>query len=1112
MCVNTNTLYAKKSPLNMDVSQKLENRTVKDIFDFVESNSQYIFIYGSDVLTLLDAEVSIDTSGMGMVDIIREVASRAKLEYSINERQVNLYAKAPQQAVAKAKTILAKGQILDDQGMSVPGANVIVKGNPSIGTITDLNGLFSLEVPEGSTIVVSFIGFKPFEYKAQHQILKIVELLPDTELLDEVVITAYGTGQKKASVVGSIQTVRPQELQMPSSNLSNSFAGKLAGVVSYQRTGMPGDNSSDFFIRGISTISGATSPLIVIDGVEASKADLDALDPEIIDGFSILKDATATAMYGTRGANGVMIVTTKSGVDTEKPFIGSRVETYITTPTKLPKFVNGPSYMRLYNEAVTSQGSGDVLFTDEQIRSTELGLNPYLFPNVNWYDEIFRDVAFNQKANFNIRGGSKRITYFMNVSMNHETGMLKNNSKDYYSYNNSINVYKYTFQNNIDFKMSKSSSIALNLSALIDDIRYPGTGMGSIYSSIMNTNPVNFPIEFPNEGEKWVKWGSKAGGNYTGEANPMHNATNGYEDRFASTVRANLTFRQKLDFLTKGLEFKAIASFKNWSRTDTKRTQGANFYHVTDYNKAPDGTYTYEVSPLGTPSKPILNTNRSTYGDRQIYFESSLNYNRNFDKHDVGGLLIYSMKEIAQNTGNGLLASLPQRKISVAGRANYAYDNKYLFEFNAGYNGTENFAKGKRFGFFPAVAVGWNISQEKFWKSIKHVVSNLKLKASYGLVGNDRIGGERFIYLADVTLVNDKLNYQTGYGDNKQSFNGVTYNRFANPDISWEIGEKLNIGFDLTLFNGLDISLDVFKETRKDIFQEMKSIPNYLGTAQTKIFGNLAKVENKGIDMSYSYNKDISKDLSISFRGTFTYSKNKVLEYNEAPGTRPANSIIGHSINLHYGYVTNGLYIDEADIANNPTSTLGNIRVSPGDIKYVDQPDIDGVYDGRIDGNDRVALGYPTVPQITYGFGPSLIYKNWDFSFFFTGAARTSLMMSGFHPFGSQIDRNVLQFIADDYWSPTNQNVNAKYPRLTKYDNNHNTQGSDFWLRNGRYLKLKELEVGCKINKMFRVYVSGSNLLTFSPFKHWDPEMGGGAGLKYPTQRIFNLGVQMTFK
>lgn len=1016
---------------------------------------------------------------------------------------------------------LLTGHVSDSKtGEPVIGAAIQAQGRTD-GVITDINGDFTMTVLDNYVLTVSSLGYVSQTVQVGTQTRLTIQLVPDTELLDEVVVTAFGVGQKKESLVGSVQLVRPESLEVPAANLSTAFAGRLAGVVSYQRSGMPGQNGSDFYIRGISTISGVTSPLIVLDGVEISAGDLNAIDPEIIEGFSILKDATATAMYGTRGANGVMIIKTKSGKDLDKPIIGFRVESNVTTPTRLPQFVDGYRYMELFNEAVTNQGTGDILYTPEQIEGTRLNLNPYVFPNVNWYDEIFKNFAFNQKANFNIRGGTGKINYFMNLTVNHETGMLKNRSKDFFSYNNGIDVVTYAFQNNIDFHMSKSSTISLHLNAQLNDVTAPAINnnetspngqMNSIYSSIMDNNPVQFPAYYPAGDEKWIKWGAYSGGNDQGATNPLAQATRGYGNSFASTIIANLDFEQKLDAITEGLRFKAMVSFRNWSKTTTNRSQGLNRYSLDKYSVNPDGSYDLTVVPIGTPSKPVLSTNRIVEGDHRIYFQSFIDYNREFGRHSVSGLILFNMDQYALNTGTDLISSLPRRKIGYAARLSYDYAHRYLLEFNVGYNGSENFAKGHRYGFFPSVAAGWNVSQERFWAPVKPVISGLKLRGSYGLVGNDQIGGERFIYMADVDL-DGSPSFVTGYGQgNTQSLSGPVYTRFQNDDITWEVGRKLNLGVDLELFGDMNLTVDVFREIRSNIFQQKLSIPNYLGTAESKIYGNLAKVKNYGFDVSAEYGKRIGTDLFVQFLGTFTFARNVVLEYDEAPGTRPALSKIGHSVNTIYGYVTDGLYIDQADIDANPESMLGNIAIAPGDIKYVDQPDKNGVYDGKITNDDRVAMGYPTIPEIIYGFGPTVSYRNWDFSLFFQGAARTSLMMSGFHPFGAQYNRNVLSFIADDHWSPTNQDRNARYPRLTKYENNHNSTSSDFWLRNGSFLKLKNAEIGYNFRKKnVRIYINGMNLLTFSEFKLWDPEMGGGAGLSYPTQRTFNVGLQVTF-
>ena len=1000
-----------------------------------------------------------------------------------------------------------EGVVVDETGEPIIGVNVRIKGNSTLGAITDYDGKFVINASEKDILILSYIGYKTQEVKVGNQKSLRIKMKEDSETLGEVVVTAFGTGQKKESIVGSIQTVRPNDLKVPSANLSNSFAGRLSGVIAYQRSGQPGSNGSDFYIRGISTLSGMTSPLIILDGVEVSSSDLDALDPEIIEGFSILKDATATAMYGTRGANGVMIVTTKSGADLEKPIIGVRVETNITQPTKVPSFVDGYRYMELYNEAVTNEGTGNILYTNEQIENTRNGVNPYIWPNVDWYGALFKDLAFNQKANFNIRGGTKKITYFMNVGANHETGMLNN-----------IDLMKYTFQNNIDFHMSKTSTISLHLNVQLNDLTQPNTSVGDLYGAVMNSNPVDFPIAYPADGvNNWIYWGAYAGGNDQGAVNPMASLTNGYTDIFESTVMANIDFEQKLDFLLKGLRFKALFSYKNYNKTTTSRSQGINRYTLTGYTQNADGTYNLNISPFGSsnPSKPVLSTTSSVSGDRRIYFQSYVDYMNKFGDHNVSGMLLWNIDQYDNNAPSGLVASLPRRKMGFAGRLSYDYANRYMLEVNAGYNGSENFAKGHKWGFFPSVAVGWNVSQESFFEPLKDVVSSLKLRASYGLVGNDQLldssgGLIRFIYMSDITLQSDNAGFTTG--DKQQvSLKGPVYTRYQNNDLTWEVGEKLNVGLDMQLFNSVNVTVDAFREIRRDIFQQRYSIPNYLGTASTAVYGNLAKVKNYGFDLSLDYGKQINKDLAIQFKGTFTFARNEILEYDEAPGVRPSLSNIGKKLNTIYGYVTDGLYIDQADIANSATSTLGNIAIAPGDIKYVDQPDRDGNYDGKITSDDRVAMGYPTVPEIVYGFGPSISYKNWDFSFFFQGVANTSLMMSGFAPFGTQYNRNVLSWISDDYWSPTNQNPNAAYPRLTKNDNNHNTQSSDYWLRNGAFLKLKNAEIGYTWKKV-RFYVSGANLLTFSPFDLWDPEMGGGKGLSYPTQRTFNLGLQLSFK
>ena len=1019
-------------------------------------------------------------------------------------------------AEQQAKHQKVTGQVVDENGETVIGASVVLKSNPKVGAVTDADGKFMLTVSNTKDVlVVSYLGYQSQEVPMKGKTIFSITLKEDAKQLGDVVVTAFGATQKKETVVGSVQQVKPESLRVPSASISSSFAGRLSGVIATQSSGQPGANGSDFYIRGIATISGAKSPLIVMDGMEISQDDLNHLDPDVIESFSILKDASATAMYGSRGANGVLIITTKSGQDLDRPKISFRVEANVTMPTSKPKFVDGARFMELYNEAVTSQGTGSTLYTAEQIANTRNHVNGQVFPDVNWYKEMFKNASYNQKANMNVRGGTNKIVYFMNLNVSHETGMLRNRSKEFYSFNNNIDYMRYAFQNNIDFNMSKSSKISLHLYAGLDNMHGPLAGsndisgsLNDLYSQMVNSNPVLFPIQYDNEGDEWVHWGYRQlanGGNF----NPMARLVSGYQDSFASTITANLNFDQKLDFITKGLGFHLMFSFKNWSKSTTFRSLNFNHYELKSYTKNDDGTFSYVQTPKGDPSKPVLSNSGQNAGDRRYYAQAYFDYNRSFGDHTVTGMLLWNINQYSSNMySTDVLASLPQRKIGFAARATYDYKHRYLIEFNAGYNGSEQFAKGHQWGFFPSVGLGYNISEEKFWEPIKSVVSNFKIRGTYGLVGNDQYGYERFIYRENVTLTGNG-SFTTGLPGNYVTYSGPGWNRLRNENVSWEVGHKLDLGFDMQLFNALDITFDWFRERRSNIFQQKESIPNYLGTANTKIYGNLAEVVNQGFDMAVNYSKRINQDLSIQFQGTFTYNNNHISIYDEAPGKRPVMKRQGKNVNTVWGYVANGLYIDKADIANNPTSTLGNIAIAPGDIKYVDQPDRDGNYDGRITTDDQVPLGV-SVPKIIYGFGPSIGYKNWDFSVFFQGRGNVALMLSNIAPFGNSYRRGVLEFIDKDHWSPDNQNPNAKYPRLTENDNSHNTQSSNYWLRNGRFLKLKNAEIGYSLKNM-RFYVNGTNLLTISPFKEWDPEMGGGNyTTKYPTQMTLNVGVQLT--
>ena len=1006
-----------------------------------------------------------------------------------------IYAQSAPRTVSGTVTDAATGEPLI-------GATVQVKG-VTIGTTTDLNGMFSINLPANrKTLLFSYVGYEAQEIAVGRENYLNVALKQDANALDEVVVVGYGQ-QKKGMLVSSVQSIAPAELRMPSSSLSTGFAGRLAGVIAVQRNGQPGADQADFWIRGISTFGSATKPLIILDGVAIDANELNGLDPEIIESFSVLKDATATALYGSRGANGVMIVTTKNGKNLDKPVINFRFETALSTPTSRPETVDAVTYMRMYNESVLTRGTGQIPYTQAKIDGTRAGSNKYIYPDVDWYDEMFKNLAVNENFNFNIRGGSSRVDYFMSATVRHEEGMLKNLSRDYFSYNNNYSVWRYAFQNNVNVNLTKSTKVSLKINTQLRDTHGPVKSSENIFGMIMNGNPADMPITFPDDPTvNHIRWGGKAM-----VKNPVAEMVTGYRDEFQSVLNANLSLDQNFDFITEGLSASALISFKNYSYTQTSRSAGYNSYEISGTHTGDDGLEDYDLEIRGNEQSTTLATSSSTDGDRKIYIQGMINYNRSFGRHDVSAMVVYNQEETALGNPGSLFSSLPKRKQGLAGRLTYGYDNRYLIEANFGYNGSENFAEGRRFGFFPSVAVGYVVSQEKFWAPIKKAVSYFKLRGSYGLVGNDS-EETRFMYMSDLSL--SGAGYTTG-ADGEYTLSGPVYNRFENKKITWETGEKLNVGVDLQFYNRLNVMVDLFQEVRSGIFLERGTVPAFLGTATTKVYGNLGKVRNRGLDLSMDYTHQIGKDFFISAKGTFTFARNRVLEQDEPDYLQYPNlSRVGSSVNSFLLYEAQRLFIDDNEVKYSPEQLLGG-EIMAGDIKYVNQPDANGNYDNTINSNDRIYAGYPEVPEIVYGFGFSAQWKGLDFSVFFQGTANTSLVMSGFHPFGinNNVKRNVMQFVADDYWSESNPNIYAAYPRLSVVEYGNNTVASTYWLRDASFLKLKNAEIGYTYKKM-RFYISGSNLLTFSKFKLWDPEQGGGSGLKYPTQRVFNIGIQMT--
>ena len=1009
---------------------------------------------------------------------------------------------APNGEMTVAGTVISSA---DNQ--PIVGANIYVEGT-NVGTTTDAGGNYKLTVPASAkTVTVSFLGYdtKKISVRDIH-LFKLITLADASNKLEDVVVVGFGV-QKKESLVGAVQSVKPSDLQTSSSNLSTSFSGKIAGVIAVQKSGEPGADGANFWIRGISTFGSGQSPLLILDGVEITNQMLNNIPPETIESFSVLKDATATALYGSRGANGVMIITTKNGRDSEKMTINLRAEFGASAPTRVPKVADGTTYMETFNEARTTRGEKPY-YSNEKIMGTKLGLDPYVYPNVDWYDMLFKDCTFNQNFNFNMTGGAKKIDYFLNASVYNENGIMRKPEASKFDTN--INAQKYLFQANVSADATKTTRVSLKMNTQLHYRHAPIQSVSDLFAYAMTGMPCEFPATLPGEeSDTFVRFGTNNAWNSGFFTNPYAQLCRGYGDQFRGHFTSALTVNQNLDFITKGLSATGMATFYNRVYSAVYRSFTPFMYQLTDYNIDEAGNYSYTSNSTNTGTT-YLGTTRGKDGYRELAFQAKIDYARTFGKHDVGATIVYMQKERNMNISDEQeYAALPYRQQGLAGRVTYGFDKRYLFEANFGYNGSENFAAGKRFGFFPSVAVGWVISNEPFWKGIKEQVNLFKLRASYGLVGNDVISkdyADRFPYL---TTVDMGQGYDVYIGNNFERKYGPILSVYGNPNATWEESRKLDIGVEIGLFDSLNIIFDWFKEKRSGIFMQRTSLPSTFGMSGITPWANIGKVDNSGVDISVDYNKAFSKDLILSLRGTFTYAHNEIVEMDEPKYKWAYQYKAGHPINSIQCLIAEGLFRDEEEIASSPSQDIyaTTYPIRPGDVKYRDLND-----DKIIDDNDMCWTGNPTVPEIIYGFGFSLKYKGFDCSAFFQGQGKVSILMYNYHPFATAATpgSGLMQWIADEHWSEDDPNPKALYPRLSPLWNNNNTKASTLYVRNGKMLRLKTAEIGYTYKKM-RVYVSGTNLLTFAPFKYWDPEKGSGNGLGYPLQRTYNLGFQFNF-
>ena len=1000
------------------------------------------------------------------------------------------------------QTVVASGSVMDEKGELLIGVSISVKEVPSMGAITDIDGRFKIGgIKAGHTLVISYVGYDPQEIKMNksNERMRVV-LKESSNVMDEVVITASGKVQKKINVTGAITGVEVATLKTPATSISNMLGGRVPGIISVTRSGEPGKDFSEFWVRGISTFGAGQGALVLIDGVEGN---LNTLDPEDIESFSILKDASSTAVYGVRGANGVVLVSTKKG-KAGKLNLQVKANAGISYSPRMPKYVRAAEYAALANEAAVTRGRIPV-YSDVDVDLFRNHMDPDLHPDVNWRDVILRDYTWNQQYFLSASGGGEVARYYISAGFTTKDAIFKQD-KDVNRYNTNVNYNKFNFRANVDVNVTPTTLLRVSIGGYLQEGTSAPDRAPKLYEDAFFTPPYVHPTrystgEIPKHGQHNNPWAVTT--------------QNGYKNTNTTKIESLFSVEQDLKFLLPGLKVKGVFSFDSYSANSVLRTKEPNYYDAAATRRNPDGTLNLTIQSYGKPYLDYMK--EAEFGTKSVYLEGSINYDQTFGKHAISAMFMYNQRSLDEGE------KLPFRFQGIAGRASYTYDSRYVGEVNFGYNGSENFASGHRFGFFPSVALGWVISEEPFMERYKNTLSTLKLRGSYGLVGNDCLGQNRrdirFPYLTTIDVTDG---YYWGVDNNYGYANGKQEGLAGSPLLTWEKVKKLNVGIDLGLWNALDLSVDYFYDLRYDIFLQRQTIPSTAGFIQVP-FANYGEASNQGVDLSLAFNKQLGKDWTIMLQGTFTYAQSKIREMDEplsVVGTNRART--GHRINQLFGLVDDGLFTEDDFKADGslkeglPRHTFGPVR--PGDIKYKDLND-----DGVVDSFDETAIGGTIDPQLVYGFGATVKYRQFDLGFFFQGNGETYRVIgagkNAFIP-GSGDGWGAIYSNYNDRWTPENPSQNVFWPRLSRMENKNNAQSSTWWLRNMSMLRLKNIEVGYSFSKKTllpnfiqsaRIFIAGSNLLQFSKFKMWDPELDTPNGQCYPITKSVSLGLNVSF-
>lgn len=1005
------------------------------------------------------------------------------------------------------KKLIIKGVVEDALGPII-GASVVAKNQPGVGAITDLDGRFSLKVGAYDVLQITFVGYQPVEIPVlsikDKNNLKVI-MKEDNQTIDEVVVTASGV-QKKKTLTGAITNVELKQLNAPGANLSNSLAGVVPGIIAMQSSGEPGENMSQFWIRGMSTFGAKSGALILVDGVERS---FNEIPVEDIESFSVLKDASATAIYGQRGANGVVLITTKRG-EKGKVKINVKAGFDWNTPVKVPEYASGYDWARLANEALVGRYENP-LYTNEELDIIQHGLDPDLYPNIDWRDLMLKKGAPSYYANISFSGGSDNVRYFVTGRYTGENGRYRTSSSEN-KYNTNSTYERWNYRANVDMNLTRTTVLSVGVGGWLVNRTSPSSSSGDIWQSFASYTPVTAPR----------KWSTGQWPIVSGMTTPEYQMTQtGYRTIWENKMETNVGLEQDLSFITKGLKFNGVFAFDTYNKNTIVREKGEELWSAESLR---DGNGNLVLKREANAK--AMSQAKTVEGDKRYYLQASLDYSRLFaEKHRVGAFaMVYQQETSDVNFAeDDLMASIPHRTLAYSGRFTYAYKDKYLTEFNWGYTGSENFEKGKQFGFFPAVSVGWLLSEEPFIKKMMPWMDQFKIRASYGEVGNDEIAGRRFPY---ITLVNTDDNaYSFGEFTNN-SAQGYRIKTMGTPYLTWEVAKKYDVGVDFSFFNSkITGTIDWFLDKRDDIFMKRNRMPLTTGLADQTPMANVGKMKSYGWEGNIAYTQRIGQ-VNLQLRANFTYQTTDVIDRDEAANELWYKMEKGFQLNQSRGLIALGLFKDQEDIDRSPSQVaLSNKTILPGDIKY---KDVNG--DGVITDDDKVPLGYRETPGLQYGLGLSANWKNWGINMLFQGTGKCDFFVggSGPHAFHDGKRGNILQVMVDgNRWIPkeisgteATEDPNADWPRLTYTNNNNNNCKSTYWLKERKYLRLRNLEITYDLPQMWtrkflvsnmRIGFIGQNLFTWAPFKWWDPEGTNESGSSYPINRTYSCYIQFSF-